>query len=519
MKGVKTLEPSIQKSADYLTWFAIAGIFLSTALLFARVISNLAFEEPLLIETSGFEVSSLYAMWKWVKGLPIYADTFAIPYAASYFNFMFYLFYGSCINTVLFLMDLGPEWIPTLGRWVTLSFCVAGCWLSWIIFSNLLKKTSGFPKILILGLSVYAFTSPFIGFWAITVRPDVAAYFFEVLGFYVFARFYKTDFAKTCIATVALSYVAWSFKQSSVSCLAGILIFLVLERKLILALCIFSGITVLWALTYWIAGPDYTFNTFYSLYQNPFVLEAGIRNITLFAVKYALVLPAFFLLVFICIAGCFKSMIRSSDDFRLIVTILGFSLLFSFLTSNKLGASDNYYFIPSFFLMASTVFILNYLFNQNALKQVVIFVWSAAWVLHIVAICLVMLGIRGEVSHLSLHVMHKELKTCMDLLPKPVFVEDRFLNLPWFKTEDYFIRSMNYDLDRLAGRAVEKGGVGGLIRDQYFASLMIDTAFRHSFDGATYDGYKIAELPDCPSTINIFIREQDVVAGQILPVQ
>ena len=77
---------------EILIWSAV---ILSLALFFLRFFLNTSFTQPLHITTSGYEEESLYALWKYLyRPQEVYSDFHNMPFAASYFNWLFYSAYG-----------------------------------------------------------------------------------------------------------------------------------------------------------------------------------------------------------------------------------------------------------------------------------------------------------------------------------------------------------------------------------------------------------------------------------------
>jgi hypothetical protein len=67
-----------------------------------------------------------------------------------------------------------------------------------------------------------------------------------------------------------------------------------------------------------------------------------------------------------------------------------------------------------------------------------------------------------------------QLKQNLHGLPGPVFVTDRACNLPWIQTKaPHFVYSFTYALDRKAGGRFERGGIGGLIEEGYFETVVV----------------------------------------------
>ena len=96
-------------------------------------------------------------------------------------------------------------------------------------------------------------------------------------------------------------------------------------------------------------------------------------------------------------------------------------------------------------------------------------------------------------------------KACLDSLERPVYVGDRYLSLPWMTPgTTSFVLGYGYETLRTFGQNMEKGGVGGLIEDKYFATLALPLQTTESFDGARLIGYLPAGV-NCPS-FKIFSR-------------
>src|SRR5438045_9141407 len=46
------------------------------------------------VTTSGCEEEALFSLWRFAHGEAVYSDPTLLPYAISYFNWLFYLVYG-----------------------------------------------------------------------------------------------------------------------------------------------------------------------------------------------------------------------------------------------------------------------------------------------------------------------------------------------------------------------------------------------------------------------------------------
>ena len=91
---------------------------------------------------------------------------------------------------------------------------------------------------------------------------------------------------------------------------------------------------------------------------------------------------------------------------------------------------------------------------------------------------------------------HRNLANKLDLLEAPVLVDERFDNLPWIQRKPpHFVYSFAYWFDRMAGKTFASGGLGGLIRQHYFKTIVLrnEPRTQTSCDGASLDGYERIE--------------------------
>jgi hypothetical protein len=115
---------------------------------------------------------------------------------------------------------------------------------------------------------------------------------------------------------------------------------------------------------------------------------------------------------------------------------------------------------------------------------------SAGWLLASAAVLTVLTGTKGALSVYSSHERHVAQRACLQGLRGPLFSVDGYLALPWMtEAEPRFVLFYTYHLDRKAGREFERDGIAGLIRERYFASVVMPTGSEPQFEGARLDGY------------------------------
>jgi hypothetical protein len=94
------------------------------------------------------------------------------------------------------------------------------------------------------------------------------------------------------------------------------------------------------------------------------------------------------------------------------------------------------------------------------------------------------------ISNRDSHDKHVAEARCLRGLAGPVFTADPYLGLPWMTApEPRFVLLHSYHRDRAAGHWFERDGVAGLIRDGYFASIVLGNGMAPAYDGARLDRY------------------------------
>jgi hypothetical protein len=90
---------------------------------------------------------------------------------------------------------------------------------------------------------------------------------------------------------------------------------------------------------------------------------------------------------------------------------------------------------------------------------------------------LVGLALAGLLGATDLRPMHRGImmaKACLDPLPRPLFVDNPYLSLPWMNPgEEHYVLSFQYRRERAMGKQFAGNGIGGLIERGHFASLAV----------------------------------------------
>ena len=133
-----------------LSSLALMTAFACVLLAVLRIGSEMSFHQPKHRPTSGLEEEALFSVWKVSQHQPVYADPFQIPYAISYFNWLFYSSYGLAGTLALNLLKIDAGWLPTLTRSLSLSLTL-GCGLAFFQIAGCVQLI-GLCKLLLRNL-------------------------------------------------------------------------------------------------------------------------------------------------------------------------------------------------------------------------------------------------------------------------------------------------------------------------------------------------------------------------------
>jgi len=110
---------------------------------------------------------------------------------------------------------------------------------------------------------------------------------------------------------------------------------------------------------------------------------------------------------------------------------------------------------------------------------------------------MVMRGMAFQKNHINdinaQKIMHAELKKCISELPQPIFISNHYAALPWMGgSQPSFVLAYNYWSDRREQVNIDfqYGGIGGLVQQGYFNSLILPFESSH-FDQASLAEYNL----------------------------
>ena len=488
-----------------VTYLALGSAGLGVLLMAVRGYFAISFSEPLQLVTSGAEYESLYVIWKYINGLTVYADHTRIPFAGSFYNWVYYFFYGEVTGTVLKLLSLEDAWLPTITRLITATGTIYGAWIAARLFREFPAAGDDFLNKVGLALAVLIFLGPLMGFFGIATQPDIWGFALDVTAVYLFLRFYEQRPLTGIILFCLFAYLAWGFKQIFVFSTGTVGLFLLLRRdwKILGVLIVLSWAG--WGATLGFGTAQYM-KTIVSFGGSTVSLDSTqlIRNLSNFSVK--------FLPVLLGLTGVLATAILTGRgpaliaDVRSSVTVqghrphFGLALIGTLVTSAlvipasaKLGASESYYFMLTFFLSLLLLSGLAWVRKSTPWPTLVSLPLGLGWLLHGLAICLVFAGVTGTLSNRHTHADVTAVRDCLvdKKLPQPQFISDQYLSLPWMVPgQHHFVVQTNYRWDKPGGIKMEGGGIGGLIDKGYFATIVLGGK---TFDGSNLRRYRKRE--------------------------
>jgi hypothetical protein len=464
----KPVEPRARTGRTANVALAITALA-SLVLAAARIIQSISLTVPLQFTTSGAEEEALASIWRFIHDQPVYTDPRAIPYTASFFNWLFYAGYGKVANGALRMGGLSEAWLPTVCRLITLAFAVAGA----AIFAGIVRKaTDGrMGRSVAFLCGTLAFFNPLCGFWVITTRPDIGAAVLELGAVAMFLRYRRTERLLDLAGVALFLEAAWAFKQTSIGALAGIALALLFlhgrlrrpevdgyQRTLGLGAMFCAGVAIACA----VLGPLYRSGLYLSQIHAGFHLSWALLHFGGALSKMPFIAAA--------LGGAVLAWRRSDGTLRTVSLVL-FATFFLQLVASSKGGSGDYYFLS--LGVWSTLWIALALdrFPSRALRRALV----AASLLQLGAIAVVFAGQRGTIDPRDPAQPYEHLTRYLATRAGPVFVQDTYGDLPWISPRaPHFVIASNYQVNALAGVNFQAGGWPGLLDRNYFATVVTD---------------------------------------------
>jgi hypothetical protein len=433
---------------------------LNLAVFFIRMLS--VWHYGTLFASSGGEFLMIYSIWKEMRHLPVYEWPFAFPFSLSLYNYLFYDTYAVFLK----LAGARDAGIQTWGRLFTSVFAIVGATAQWKLVQNRLNLCGARSLLsLFFALGLWFCTS-IVRWWALTIRPDMAAVALVMIALWIIVRRPQFGFALAGV----FFYLAWSFKQSTVLAFTGVCLFLLFHvrwRDLSVLLAVFFLLT---AATLFLGTPEYRFSVLAAplLVSGFSLLHAWrIANISFIANAYWIASPVVLLLA--------TGARRVDSSVRLLMTVFVVTIAAGFAAMGKTGASDNY--LLEAFVAGST------------LLQMAVFTapgWLAGFLILVGCVQPAMqLSTISSGSHIfgtvriataSEYADAVALRGRLALMKKPIFTTDESFALPWISTGDrapaLIVDPVFHDVTRLR---CQNGGIEGMLQRGDIPTVMLSS--------------------------------------------
>jgi hypothetical protein len=433
----------------------------------------------------------LYAIWKIRHGYPLYEWPTAPPFTVTYYNFLFYETYARLFS----LFRVADAATPLAGRFVTLGWLTAAIGVQYAIARRLLASVNR-SRVLPALVAVIAWTGCVLpGWWALSIRPDVAAMTCALCGVLTSVLAFTGAGRWYLVAAGFAFFIAWTYKQSDIALFAATVSYVVLWRRspseaLMLVVPFAAGAGAVFAA----GGAVFRANVVVAPSINPlrpsdavyWFRSAVFTNVLVWAVAATavlLLLPA----MSRAIRQPSEAAARSKALFGMDVTYLALAALFSFgadaVLLSKTGSALNHLLeLHAVAALLTAVVMGSVLVNPRRRPAIV-----AAASLAIVPMIGSNIARFHRESDTLLPALHgtdsatasrRAIATTLAGLPKPIYAEDDLFALPWFATANRYptvvIDPIFHDLAQAKG--LLGSGLDGLIEERRFETIVLPPA-------------------------------------------
>jgi hypothetical protein len=467
-----------------------------------------------LCSTSGGDATAIYGIWKVQIGEPLYEWPFTQSLPLSPYNYFFYHFYAG----VLSAFGIKGASLPVGGALATLFLAVFGAIAQWKVMHLVLRDEVARRNDSLLALLVLTawIGTGMVGWWALTVRPDIGAVAFATAGLWAYltaSRGGQRSWILLMTASI-LFYLAWSFKQSTVWTVTGVCSFVLFyRRRLWHAIQLIVPCGSLMALTIWIGGTNYWENIFVGMSQNPLSVDHFVKTAPL-AFLPSLFFWGFWVYALVATPVVFDHECRTDtreglSSLILLCFVVCISLAGGLISTARVGCSRNQLFeaFMSSASLSSCLFI-KYKGVQGTKGHGSLRV-AAILILSMTLLPGAQLLLFNRIGRLTLasqqeYVQRKRFAECLQGVQKPLFTRDEMFSLPWLSTGGrypaYVIPWDVYDPVLKAGLIGE--GVDELIMHQRFGSVLLDER-DILFKKALQAGYDYSSSAPCGGWHNL----------------
>lgn len=471
------------------------------ALLVVRAISAISFDRPILAVTSGAEEEAVMSLIRAIHGEP-YSDPHRIPFSASYYNWLFYAFFGGSTRIVLSAFDLSTAWVPTVGRLLALT----GALTTWVLAYATIRQVATRDRAAQIHnglIATFVAFGPLVGFWALSINPDLWANACTIGSALALMALYRRHIVTAVALASILSIAAWSFKQSYLFPAVTLGLFLLVNRDW-KGIAVAAGIHAAGFFGPLMFGSDEYRQMLFAGLSDDFAFSRFLHNIANVASKTVPVACG------VILAACqFPRRRELVSDIPLLVSSLGImATLVNLPMSAKTGAGENYYFPLVFHMSVLSAWAVVRL-AEHGWPRIATAALTLAWVAQGIACLLVLAGMVGVSTVAPLDRRYTMQRPCVADLPSPMYAADPYLSLPWMHAAGpHFVLAYAYNIDRRRGIVFEGGGVKGLIEKGWFASIVLPSGTLPTVDGAQLEDSYARVKSNCAG-LDVWLRQHN----------
>jgi hypothetical protein len=415
------------------------------------------------------------------RGFRLYEDPDKGNYALTLYNYLFYYAYGIPLKAAA---DTGHA-ILLWGRLASMFAAAGGAMGEWMFIRDLARgnwsPTKGFISAC---LCIPIWLGPLAGWYPFSDRPDMLALAFVAWGLFFYWRGISTEKLWLAVTGSLFFFLAWSVKQSAVWTLAALLVYSVLSRpRLAHVTALVLPFSLLTGAALGLGSAVYRHNILWAPSISHFGLDILLRNavLALASDPFAWMFCGVFILV-----GRKAMFLRTFEEraWPLFWAMACVMLVMCSVACAKDGSSQNH------FLEAAVAL------NAFAIAAMITVSRTAPSSIRVSAIALLLAtavlptlqavfpwGLDPRLGWHSLRITNaadlarRSFAVDLKHLPKPIFTDDDIFAMPWHSTDDHYpafaIDHVFYDEAKRQGK-LKDGGIGSLVRQKYFGSLVID---------------------------------------------
>jgi hypothetical protein len=447
---------------------AAAVVVTVTAAVFGVRLASVLRHGDLFVTTGG-EGRHVYCVWKAQNGLPVYEPYSDTNLSASFFSFGLFYFYGWALR----LLGVTGEGLILGGRLLTIAIGAAGAGITWRLMQRLADgpPDAAASAFLAAMAVVLWFGSNSTSWFVIITRPDMAALSLAVAGLALYTRANAERSDRLAVGASLAFFAAWCFKQSVVGILTGVSLHALFgARSLRRALALDAPCALLMATTLVVAGPSYRFDTL--------TVQASLPLDPRSAASFFAQNLLGHLLIWVVLAAALAAWLRRGmrgklGDLGPAAVASAFTVGWASLTSGRVGSNKNH-----LLEMTACTFILASALVVRAVHMPGgrrVGLGLALLTLSMAGLPLLQLQLPNRIGRITLatdaeYAAKSALAATIRARPKPMFVRDEILALPWHASDSrypaYVLDLLIFDAERL-GRMVDAGFFGTLVVPDY----------------------------------------------------